>query len=159
MIFPGFDGGAEWGGSAFDPDTGILYVNSNDIAWTGDLAENTGNTSSRQAFTRASAASAIGDDMTGSPPQFPSLTGVAESPHSAKRSAQQFDKGRGRMPAFPNLTATELDALIAYVSERRKQRACQRRRSRLRSCAIASPDTHASSIPRAIPRSRRPGAR
>ena len=24
VIFPGFDGGAEWGGSAFDPETGIL---------------------------------------------------------------------------------------------------------------------------------------
>ena len=37
VIFPGFDGGAEWGGSAFDPTTGVLYVNANDIAWTGGL--------------------------------------------------------------------------------------------------------------------------
>ena len=34
-MFPGFDGGAEWGGSAFDPETGLLYVNANDMAWTG----------------------------------------------------------------------------------------------------------------------------
>ena len=38
VIFPGFDGGAEWGGQAFDPDTGIYYVNANDLAWTGGLA-------------------------------------------------------------------------------------------------------------------------
>ena len=38
VIFPGYDGGAEWGGSAVDPETGILYVNANDIAWTGALA-------------------------------------------------------------------------------------------------------------------------
>src|ERR1035438_6954792 len=25
IIFPGFDGGAEWGGAAVDPHTGILY--------------------------------------------------------------------------------------------------------------------------------------
>ena len=31
VVFPGFDGGAEWGGSAFDPDTGLLYVNANDV--------------------------------------------------------------------------------------------------------------------------------
>ena len=37
VIFPGFDGGAEWGGSAIDPTTGVLYVNANDIAWTGGL--------------------------------------------------------------------------------------------------------------------------
>ena len=38
MVFPGFDGGAEWGGSAFDPETGIYYVNANDLAWTSSLA-------------------------------------------------------------------------------------------------------------------------
>ena len=32
LIFPGLDGGAEWGGAAADPD-GILYVNSNEAAW------------------------------------------------------------------------------------------------------------------------------
>ena len=40
VVFPGFDGGAEWGGSAFDPDTGLLYVNANEMAWTGSLAPN-----------------------------------------------------------------------------------------------------------------------
>jgi quinoprotein glucose dehydrogenase len=40
VIFPGFDGGAEWGGSAFDPETGIFYVNANDVAWTAKLREN-----------------------------------------------------------------------------------------------------------------------
>ena len=38
VIFPGFDGGAEWGGSAFDPDSGLLYVNANEMAWTASLA-------------------------------------------------------------------------------------------------------------------------
>jgi len=28
MLFPGTDGGGEWGGAAFDPETGLLYVNS-----------------------------------------------------------------------------------------------------------------------------------
>src|SRR5271155_5615399 len=36
VIFPGFDGGAEWGGSAVDPQTAILYVNANEMAWTGE---------------------------------------------------------------------------------------------------------------------------
>ena len=37
--FPGFDGGAEWGGPAFDPETGLLYVNANEMAWLAALAE------------------------------------------------------------------------------------------------------------------------
>ncbi len=30
---PGFAGGGEWGGTAVDPDHGVLYVNANDTAW------------------------------------------------------------------------------------------------------------------------------
>ena len=37
IVFPGFDGGAEWGGTAFDPESGVLYVNANEMAWTGGL--------------------------------------------------------------------------------------------------------------------------
>src|SRR5688500_4346260 len=33
IIFPGFDGGAEWGGPGVDPTTGILYVNANEMPW------------------------------------------------------------------------------------------------------------------------------
>src|SRR5690242_15205787 len=29
LMFPGYDGGAEWGGSAFDPATHVLYINAN----------------------------------------------------------------------------------------------------------------------------------
>ena len=39
VIFPGFDGGGEWGGAAFDPETGLLYVNSNEMAWVLRLVE------------------------------------------------------------------------------------------------------------------------
>jgi quinoprotein glucose dehydrogenase len=41
VIFPGFDGGAGWGGQAFDPETGLYYVNANDLAWTGRLVPKT----------------------------------------------------------------------------------------------------------------------
>ncbi|MDZ7649434.1 MAG: c-type cytochrome [Cytophagales bacterium] len=33
IIFPGFDGGAEWGGPSFDPESGTLYVNANEMPW------------------------------------------------------------------------------------------------------------------------------
>ena len=32
MIVPGFDGGAEWGGAGFDPETGLLYINATESA-------------------------------------------------------------------------------------------------------------------------------
>ena len=30
---PGFDGGAEWGGQAYDPETHLFYVNANEMPW------------------------------------------------------------------------------------------------------------------------------
>src|SRR5439155_174767 len=40
IVFPGFDGGAEWGGAAFDPDSALLYVNSNEMPWIVRLIPN-----------------------------------------------------------------------------------------------------------------------
>src|SRR5262249_47834859 len=40
IVFPGFDGGAEWGGAAFDPDTSLFYVNSNEMPWIVRLIPN-----------------------------------------------------------------------------------------------------------------------
>ena len=39
IVFPGFDGGGEWGGAAFDPASGLLYVNANEMAWVLRLVE------------------------------------------------------------------------------------------------------------------------
>ena len=33
IVFPGYDGGGEWGGAGFDPETGLLYVNANEMPW------------------------------------------------------------------------------------------------------------------------------
>ena len=40
VVFPGFDGGGEWGGPAVDARSGVMYVNANDLPWTGELEEN-----------------------------------------------------------------------------------------------------------------------
>ena len=113
VIFPGFDGGAEWGGSAFDPETGLLYVNANDLPWTSSLTSNTGGNSGRQLYLR-NCANCHGDQMAGAPPQMPSLINIA-----AKRNTQDVTAlvvhGAGRMPAFPNLRPGDLDVLVRYV--------------------------------------------
>jgi quinoprotein glucose dehydrogenase len=34
LIFPGLNGGANWGGASFDPTSGLLFINSNEsISW------------------------------------------------------------------------------------------------------------------------------
>jgi quinoprotein glucose dehydrogenase len=109
LIFPGFDGGAEWGGQAFDPSTGILYVNANEMAWNAGLEETQAGGSSRRLYN-AQCATCHGDDMRGAPPQIPSLTDL-----TGKRTAQQIGtvirEGGGRMPGFPALSSADVSAL------------------------------------------------
>jgi len=113
IIFPGYDGGAEWGGSAFDPETGLLYVNANEMAWTGTLAENRPENSGRQLYL-SNCAVCHRDNMAGAPPQMPSLVNIG-----AKRSRDEIAaivrKGGGRMPSFPNLSDRGLTALVDYL--------------------------------------------
>jgi quinoprotein glucose dehydrogenase len=116
-IYPGFDGGAEWGGPAWDPRSGVLYVNANEMAWLGSLAPNdTGRSSGKSIYLRDCAA-CHGDALEGSPPQFPALTGLAARMDEA-RFTQVVKGGGGRMPAFPHLQGEAVRALAKFVFER-----------------------------------------
>jgi quinoprotein glucose dehydrogenase len=114
-IYPGFDGGAEWGGPAFDPDSGLLYVNANEMAWLGSLAPNdTGRATGRSIYLRDCAA-CHGDSGQGSPPQFPALAGIGNR-MDAKQFAERVRQGGGRMPGFPHLQNEALVAVTAFLT-------------------------------------------
>lgn len=114
VVFPGFDGGAEWGGPAVDADTGIIYINSNEMAWTGALAPNTGENSAR-AIYMSQCSVCHGEKMAGSPPAMPSLVGVGDRLTPAQ-IATTMKNGKGRMPGFPNLTEDQVFALVDYLT-------------------------------------------
>ncbi len=113
VVFPGFDGGAEWGGSAFDPETGLLYVNANDVAWTGGLAENTGEDTARKLYL-TTCANCHRDDRSGAPPQIPALKNL-QGKRSAQEIAAIIRQGAGRMPGFPSLKQADIEAIVQYV--------------------------------------------
>lgn len=113
VVFPGFDGGAEWGGAAADPETGVLYVNANDIAWTGGLAPNNVGQTARDVYLRE-CASCHRDDLRGTPPAIASLAGIGQR-RDADEIAQTIQQGAGRMPGFPNLGPQATQALVRYL--------------------------------------------
>jgi quinoprotein glucose dehydrogenase len=113
VVFPGFDGGAEWGGSAFDPETGWLYVNANEMAWTGGLAPTETGSGGRQIYLRE-CATCHRDDLAGAPPQIPPLVDIGQRREGADL-ANVIRRGAGRMPAFPALAPDALDALVEYL--------------------------------------------
>ncbi len=114
VVFPGFDGGAEWGGSAVDLEKGILYVNANDVAWTGALVENTDENSPKALYLNQCGV-CHGDRMEGSPPAIPSLAGIADR-ISSEEVPMIIKDGKGRMPGFPSLSNDQLLALVAYLT-------------------------------------------
>jgi quinoprotein glucose dehydrogenase len=106
------------GGAAADPDTGILYVNANDIAWTGALAENTPseNVENRsKALYTSQCAVCHGENMAGSPPAIPSLVGIMNRKSAAEISAT-IRSGKGRMPGFSNLSHDQIAGLLSYLT-------------------------------------------
>ncbi len=113
VMFPGFDGGAEWGGSAFDPETGLLYVNANDVAWIASLGENKGGKSLEQLYL-TNCAGCHRDDMRGTPPEIPSLIDL-RGKRRPDEIATVIRQGAGRMPSFPNLSRLDGILIGEYV--------------------------------------------
>jgi quinoprotein glucose dehydrogenase len=118
IIFPGFDGGAEWGGAAVDPD-GILYVNANEMPWILNMVEVRAETkgipaSGRALFTQICAA-CHGLKGEGNPAQnVPTLVGVGQKLKHAD-IVKLVDTGKGVMPSFAFLSEAQKSAVADHV--------------------------------------------
>jgi quinoprotein glucose dehydrogenase len=114
-MFPGFDGGGEWGGSAFDPETHILYINGNDVGLTESLVKHSAGSPGRSVYLSQCSACHRAN-LAGSPPETVSLVNIA-----ARMNADQIGAivktGKGRMPSFPYLDPAggQGRALIQYL--------------------------------------------
>ena len=97
LIFPGVDGGGEWGGAAYDEESGLLYVNSNEQPWIIRMV-----TQDTKSLYQNNCAGCHGKDLQGAPPSFPSLVKIGE-----RRTREQLltviREGAGRMPGFDHL--------------------------------------------------------
>lgn len=117
ILFPGMDGGGEWGGAAFDPKSGLLYVNANEMAWRVKLAKRDlpeGEPATGKELYDRHCASCHRADLRGTPPEFPSLVGIAAR-RSVDDIATVVRNGAGRMPAYRELHAAVRRAIVDYV--------------------------------------------
>jgi glucose dehydrogenase len=114
VIFPGFDGGGEWGGAGFDPETGLLYVNSNEMPWILRLVERPKNEPSGRGLYARECASCHRQDLKGTPPEFPSLTNLSDK-YTLREIEAFIRAGGGRMPGFSHLQNPGIRAVARYV--------------------------------------------
>jgi quinoprotein glucose dehydrogenase len=127
IVFPGLDGGAEWGGPTFDPTTGILYINGNEMAWVITAIDIKNTAVDRETYELAGkrlyqrhCMSCHGTERKGSG-NFPSLIKVG-----TKYSTGAFDtllqSGRRMMPAFKQLNDKERQAISSYILNNQSQK-------------------------------------
>jgi quinoprotein glucose dehydrogenase len=119
IVFPGLDGGAEWGGAAVDP-SGVIYINSNEMAWRISLqpAENSSeltHLSLGEKLYRLNCSNCHGKDQKGNPLSgYPALQNLKLS---KKESHAILKNGKGMMPAFPKLSEQEREAILDYLTK------------------------------------------
>ena len=112
MMYPGYDGGQEWGGSAFDPATNRLIVNSSEIGAILQLYEVPVGFSARAVYAEQ-CGTCHGADRAGNA-VGPSLIDVDER-LTAREINDVVRNGRGRMTGFAHLDEIEIRAAIRYI--------------------------------------------
>jgi quinoprotein glucose dehydrogenase len=116
IVFPGFSGGAEWGGQAYDPETHLFYVNANEMPWILRLVPPSAmrRTSKASLIYRSRCASCHGPDMKGAPPEYPAVHNL-QGRMTEKQLSDVLLKGTGRMPSFASLGDDAVGVLVDYL--------------------------------------------
>jgi quinoprotein glucose dehydrogenase len=118
ILFPGPDGGFEWGGAAADPD-GILYANVNEIPWFYRMVPTRSpdgaplSVGHRQYLVHCAACHGADrhGDVRGGMPALDALKGRLTAEHVSK----VIVTGGGRMPPFDKLGERQRTAIVGYL--------------------------------------------
>ena len=124
LMIPGTRGGSNWGGGAFDPKTGVLYVKSSDSPEIDHLqkVEPEKSFSKQSPFNQGKAiymkhcSGCHGRDRNGDEPVYPSLQNLKDK-MTKEAALKKINEGSGRMPAFASMLKGNDEAIIAYLFE------------------------------------------
>jgi len=123
VIFPGFDGGGEWGGAAVDPANSVLYVNSNIMPWILTMVEisqdKNGSMGEGELAYKINCAVCHGTERQGDPTgTYPALKSVSKK-YTKEGILALINTGKGFMPSFKQLSENKKDALVAFLTGQR----------------------------------------
>jgi quinoprotein glucose dehydrogenase len=120
---PGFRGGSEWSGGAYDPQSGIMYIGANDIPNVVKLVELKKEDNAEffkmpvlkagEKVYLQTCSPCHGADRKGNGP-YPALLDVSArlNPGSA---IDIITKGRDKMPSFVGLPLAQREAVVAFL--------------------------------------------
>lgn len=125
VTLPQFNGGGEWGGGAFDPETRLFYVNaSNEAEWISMVPSKprediTVNELGGLIYSTI-CSSCHGFERVNNPaaPSFASLKTVKER-MTKEQAIELLKTGRNQMPNFSSLTDLERKAVLSFLFQER----------------------------------------
>ena len=125
LEFPGLDGGGEWGGPAYDPGNGWLYVNANEMAWEVTMLDVKAPPASPENYLQAGerlytnqCVACHGQDRKGVG-SFPSLLNI-NSKYKQDQLLQLLETGRRMMPSFGHLAEQDRKAIVSWLTADKK---------------------------------------
>ena len=117
---PGFDGGTDWGGPSFDPETGILYVNANEMGWLLTIRDNKYEAPPKESNGQAGmrlyqqyCISCHGGDRKGTG-NYPTLIDI-QARYTGSQALELLNSGRRMMPSFKYVSDEDKKAILTYV--------------------------------------------
>ncbi len=118
VMFPGYDGGMEWGGGAADPD-GIYYVNINEMPWLLQMVETRRPDGKPlipgQKDYMLFCGACHGLDRKGNAAaEFPTLIDIGKRKTRAEIELVTR-QGGGRMPGYSTMPEAKRTAIIDYI--------------------------------------------
>lgn len=116
IIFPGLDGGGEWGGAAHDPKNGIMYINSSAMPWRMKMKEVEPQTKGEGLYSTycvtCHGAQFEGGEMFGNVPSLINLKDRLSIP----QVSEIVKKGKGVMPSFNHINDQGIAAIYDYIN-------------------------------------------
>ncbi|WP_221033140.1 PQQ-binding-like beta-propeller repeat protein [Actomonas aquatica] len=113
IIFPGFDGGGEWGGAATDP-RGVIYVNANEMAWVLTMIETGGSATVGEQVYLQNCVGCHGADRAGNNMGIPSLLEL-NARLDREQAREVIVHGRGMMPPWGFLSGDQLEGVLDFL--------------------------------------------
>ena len=131
VIYPGLDGGAQWGGQAYDAERQLLVLNTNEVPWYYSMVPVTEGGESPYSIEFAYlhyCGSCHGADRKGNGDIFPALTDIGDK-YWPWEVWDIIRNGRGRMPAFGKEPWYYMLGPLAYLYSAEEDQIAQRAES------------------------------
>jgi quinoprotein glucose dehydrogenase len=143
---PGFRGGGEWSGGAFDRESNIMYIGANDIPNVVQLVELKPEDEDEiyklpvlkagEMVFQKNCSPCHGNDRKGIEP-FPSLLGI-DKKMKPEQAFEIVGKGRDKMPSFVNLPLAQREAVVAFLFNQEDKKLSGRPETKERDTALSN---------------------